>query len=106
MIAYLTPYTCTHMHAHVLLADVISVRSLLHEQEVTVVYADQQLGDYPLRLSHLYSYTSGERKYMHMLSLSIFPPLLSDTHPMPNVICTCSLQYRDELDDDSVKHYL
>ena len=33
-----------YTHAHVLLADVISVRSLLHQQEVTVVYTDQQLG--------------------------------------------------------------
>ena len=59
--AHLTPI---HMytHAHVLLADVISVRSLMHQQEVPVVYTGHQLGGYPLRLSHLYCYASGERK--------------------------------------------
>ena len=71
---------------HVLLTDVISdlwglycisrwllwfTLIKLHQQVVTVVYADQKLGDYPLRLSHLYCCTSGERKYMHMLSLSL-----------------------------------
>ena len=77
MHAHLTPI---HMytHAHVLLADVISVRSLLHQQEVTVVYTDQQLGDYPLRLYHLYCCTSDERKYIYTVSLSLS---LSLWHP-------------------------
>ena len=36
----------------------------MHQQEVPVVYTDHQIhvGNYPLRLSHLYCSTSGERK--------------------------------------------
>ena len=68
--------TSIHMYtyAHVLLVDVISVKSLMDQQEVTVVCADRQIADYPLRLSHPYCCTScefGERK----LLLFIFTPL-------------------------------
>ena len=67
MYAHLTPI---HMyaHAHVLLVDVISVKSLMDQQEVTVVCTDRQIGDYPVRLSHLCCTSGefGERKYMYM----------------------------------------
>ena len=68
--AHLTPI---HMytHAHVLLADVISVRSLMHQQQVPVVYVDHQLGDYPLGLSHLYCCTSGKRKIDDIVGESV-----------------------------------
>ena len=60
-----------YTHAHVLLADVISVRSLIHQQEVPVVYTDHQLGDYLLRLSHLYCCTSGEEKVYDIIYRSV-----------------------------------
>ena len=43
----------------------------MHQQEVPVVYTGHQLGGYPLRLSHLYCYASGERKIYDIVGGSV-----------------------------------
>ena len=80
----------------------------MHQQEIPVVYTDQRLGEYPLRLSHLFCSTSGERKIDDIVGGSVTDSCLSIrlthacTHihrmyitipPMYNIMYRCSHVY-------------